>query len=444
MIDLLIRDARIAGSLDPAPVDVHVDGGVILEIVPASAELAPARTVVEARGALLSAPYVEPHIHLDTALTAGEPRWNESGTLWEGIACWSERKALLSRQDVIDRAEEILRWQVANGVLFVRSHVDITDPKLEALNALLEVRDRVREVVELQIVAFPQEGICSFPDGEKLIEEAARRGVDVVGAIPHFEDTREDGVRSVEIAIDVAVRHGLLVDAHCDEIDDEQSRFIEVLATQALRTGLREKVTASHATAMGSYNAAYSYKLQRLLHRSGINLVCNPLVNLHLQGRFDGYPKRRGLLQAKEMLGAGVNLAFGHDDIMDPWYPLGTGNSIQVALVGAHATQLTAPSEVEECFRMVTDRAAAALCLGERYGIVRGRPASFMLLPALSPFDAVRRQVRPSHVVAHGRLVASAPPAATKLDWPGRDTELVDHIRLRDAAGATWRGGGDA
>ncbi len=443
MIDLLIRDARIAGSLDPAPVNLHVDGGVILEIVPASAEPAPARTVVEARGALLSAPYVEPHIHLDTALTAGEPRWNESGTLWEGIACWSERKPMLTRQDVIDRAEEILRWQVANGVLFVRSHVDITDPKLEALDALLEVRDRVREVVELQLVAFPQEGICSFPDGEKLIEEAARRGVDVVGAIPHFEDTREDGVRSIEIAIDVALRYGLLVDAHCDEIDDEQSRFLEVLATQAMRTGLRERVTASHATAMGSYNAAYSYKLQRLLRRSGINLLCNPLVNLHLQGRFDGYPKRRGLLQAKEMLGAGVNIAFGHDDIMDPWYPLGTGNSIQVALVGAHATQLTAPSEVEECFRMVTDRAAAALCLGEGYGIASGRPANLMLLPALSPFDAVRRQVRPSHVVAHGRVVASSPPSATTLHWPGRPAESVDGVRSRDAAGATWRGRGD-
>ena len=444
MIDLLIRDARIAGSPDPAPVDLHVDGGVILEVVPATGEPAPAQVVIEARGALLCAPYVEPHIHLDSALTAGEPRWNESGTLWEGIACWSERKPMLTRQDVIDRAEEILRWQVANGVLFVRSHVDITDPKLEALDALLEVRDRVKDVVGLQIVAFPQEGICSFPDGDKLIEEAARRGVDVVGAIPHFEDTREDGVRSIEIAIDVALRYGLLVDAHCDEIDDEQSRFIEVLATQAMRTGLRERVTASHATAMGSYNAAYSYKLRRLLGRSGINLVCNPLVNLHLQGRFDGYPKRRGLLQAKEMLGAGVNIAFGHDDIMDPWYPLGTGNSIQVALVGAHATQLTAPSEVEECFRMVTDRSAATLCLGEGYGIAGGRPANFMLLPALSPFDAVRRQVRPSHVVARGRVVASSPPSAATLHWPGRAAESVDGVRSRDAAGATWRDRGDA
>ena len=444
MIDLLVRGTRIAGSPDPAPVDLHVDEGVILDVVPSSAEPAPARTVIEARGALLSAPYVEPHIHLDAVLTAGEPRWNLSGTLWEGIACWSERKPSLSRQDVIDRAEEVIRWQVTNGVLFVRTHVDVTDPTLEALDALLEVRDRVKDVVGLQIVAFPQEGICSFPGGEKLLEEAARRGSDVVGAIPHFEDTREDGVRSVEIAIDVALRYGLLVDAHCDEIADEQSRFLEVLATQAMRTGLRDRVTASHATAMGSYNAAYSYKLQRIVRRSGISLVSNPLANLHLQGRFDGYPKRRGLLQAKEMLDAGVNIAFGHDSVMDPWYPLGTGNPIQVALVGAHATQLTAPPEVEECFRMVTDRAAAALCLGDGYGIVRGRPANFMVLPALSPFDAVRRQVRPSHVIAHGRLVASSPPAAATLDWPGRGPEFVDYIRSSDALGATWRDQGNA
>jgi cytosine deaminase len=442
MIDLLVRGARIIGSPEPAPVDLHVDRGVLLEIAPASSEPAPARTIIEAHGALLSAPYVEPHIHLDSALTAGEPRWNESGTLWEGIACWSERKALLSRADVIDRAEEILRWQVANGVLFVRSHVDVTDPTLQALDALLEVRDRVRDVLELQLVAFPQEGICSFADGETLMNEAARRGIDVVGAIPHFEDTREDGVRSIEIAVDIAVRHGLMVDAHCDEIDDEQSRFIEVLATQALRTGLRDKVTASHATAMGSYNPAYSFKLQRILRRSGINLICNPLVNLHLGGRFDGYPKRRGLLQLKEMLGAGVNVAFGHDDIMDPWYPLGTGNPAQVAHVGAHATQMTAPSEVEECFRMVTDRAAAALGLGERYGIVPGRPATFVLLPAASPFDAIRRQVTPSHVVSRGNLVAVCPPSPTTLYWPGRSVESIDWVRSRDAAAACWRGQG--
>jgi cytosine deaminase len=461
VIDLAVRGVRLTGDPDGALSDLLVDQGRFIAVVPAAGPAAAAnpaegggqaladgrgdgqapqaRTVIDARGAFASPPYVEPHVHLDATLTAGEPRWNVSGTLWEGIACWADRKATLTREDVIDRATEVLRWQVANGVLHVRSHVDVTDPGLVALDALLEVRDRVKDVVNLQLVAFPQEGICSFPGGDRLVEEAAVRGVDVIGAIPHFEDTREDGVRSLEIAVDIAVRHGLMLDAHCDEIDDEQSRFAEVLATLAARSGLRGRATASHTTAMGSYNAAYALKLERILARSGVNLVCNPLVNLHLQGRLDDYPKRRGLTRVKETLAAGINVAFGHDDIMDPWYPLGTGNPVQVAFVGAHATQLTAPGEIAECFAMVTDRAAAVLSLGDEYGIAAGRPASFMLLPASGPFDVIRRQVRPTHVVAHGHLVASAPPSVTTLHWPGRPDEQVDFVRRREAGSATWR-----
>jgi cytosine/creatinine deaminase len=424
VIDLLVRGARLTGA--PGPVDLHVDAGRFVAVVPSAPEPVEARSVLDASGALASPPYVEPHVHLDATLTAGQPRWNESGTLWEGIARWAERKPLLTRDDVVARAEEVLRWYAANGALHVRSHVDITDPGLVALDALLEVRDRVRDVVGLQLVAFPQEGICSFPGGEDLLEEAARRGVDVIGAIPHYEDTREDGVRSVEVAVEVAERHGLRVDAHCDEIDDEQSRFVEVLATRALRSGLRERVTASHTTAMGSYNPAYSFKLHRLLARSGINMVSNPMVSLHLQGRFDGYPKRRGLTQVKELLAAGINVAFGHDDVMDPWHPLGTANPLQVAHVGAHATQMLSPAEVGECFAMVTDRAAAVLGLGDAYGIEAGRPASFLLLPASSPFDALRRQVRPTSVVAHGVVVATTPAVPTTLTWPGQAPREVD------------------
>ncbi len=427
MIDLLVRDVRVSDEAtgETSTVDLHVDGGRIVAVVPHTDEAVEAGTVVDGAGAWATPPYVEPHVHLDAALTAGQPRWNRSGTLWEGIACWAERKPMLTREDVIDRAEQTLRWYAANGTLHVRSHVDVTDPSLVALDALLEVRDRVRDIVNLQLVAFPQEGICSFPNGEELLTEAARRGVDVVGAIPHFEDTREDGVRSVEIAVDLADRHGLHVDAHCDEIDDEQSRFVEVLATQAARSGLRERVTASHTTAMGSYNPAYSYKLHRILARSGINMVSNPMVSLHLQGRFDDYPKRRGITQVKELLAAGVNVAFGHDDVMDPWYPLGTANPLQVAHVGTHATQLLSRDEIEETFRMVTWRAARVLGLGEEYGVHVGAPASFVLLPAVDGYDAVRRQVRPTHVVSRGRVVATTPPAVTTLTWPGEDPAEV-------------------
>jgi cytosine deaminase len=427
VIELLVRDVRMRdeASGEVRPADLHVDDGRIVAITPPSDEPVAAGTVIDGAGAWATPPYVEPHVHLDAALTAGQPRWNRSGTLWEGIACWAERKPMLTREDVIDRAEQTLRWYAANGTLHVRSHVDVTDPSLVALDALLEVRDRVRDVIGLQLVAFPQEGICSFPDGEQLIAEAARRGVDAIGAIPHYEDTREDGVRSVEIAIDLADRHGLRVDAHCDEIDDEQSRFVEVLATRAARSGLRERVTASHTTAMGSYNPAYSYKLHRIIARSGINMVSNPMVSLHLQGRFDDYPKRRGITQVKELLAAGINVAFGHDDVMDPWYPLGTANPLQVAHVGTHAAQLLSRDEIEEAFSMVTSRAAAVLGLGEEYGVRTGAPASFLLLPAEDGYDAVRRQVRPTHVVAHGRVVATTPPPVTTLAWPGEEMAEV-------------------
>jgi cytosine deaminase len=428
VIDLLVRDVRVpdptTGEL--TAVDLHVDDGRIAAVVPHAHDAVGAREVVDGDGAWATPPYVEPHVHLDAALTAGQPRWNRSGTLWEGIACWAERKPMLTREDVIGRAEQTLRWYAANGTLHVRSHVDVTDPSLVALDALLEVRDRVRDVLHLQLVAFPQEGICSFPNGEELVTEAARRGVDVIGAIPHFEDTREDGVRSVEFAVDLAERNGLRVDAHCDEIDDEQSRFVEVLATRAARSGLRERVTASHTTAMGSYNPAYSYKLHRILARSGINMVSNPMVSLHLQGRFDDYPKRRGITQVKELLAAGVNVAFGHDDVMDPWYPLGTANPLQVAHVGTHATQMLSRDEIAETFRMVTSRAAAVLGLGDdEYGVRAGGPASFLLLPATDGYDAVRRQVRPTHVVAHGRVIASTTPAVTTLTWPGEQPAPV-------------------
>ena len=437
MTQLRVRRARLLDDGDL--VDLLVEDGTVTAVEASTGT--PERLAgveIDAAGGLVRPPFVEPHIHLDTTLTAGEPRWNASGTLWEGIAVWSERKQTVTREDVMARAEQVLRWQAAQGVLFVRSHCDVTDPDLTALDALLELRERVRQVMVLQVVAFPQEGIVSFPRGAELLEEAVRRGADVVGAIPHFEDTREDGVRSLEIAVDIATRYDRPVDAHCDEIDDEQSRFVEVLATLAMRTGLGERVTASHTTAMGSYNAAYSYKLQRLLSRSGINLVCNPLVNLALQGRFDDYPKRRGLTQVKEMLAAGVNVAFGNDDVMDPWFPLGTGDPMLLAHTGVVAAQMTGQDEIAEALEMVSSRGAQVMGLGDGYGLEPGRPANLVVLPASSRLDAVRRRVAPLWVIAHGEVVASRVPAPVTLTWRGEE-QTVDFVRDADDGAATWR-----
>lgn len=370
---------------------------------------------LDVKGALVSAPFIEPHIHLDTTLTAGEPEWNQSGTLFEGIQRWSQRKETLTHEDVKERAKKALKWQIAQGIQHVRTHVDVTEPTLTALKALLEVKEEMSSHVNLQLVAFPQEGILSYPSGAELMEEALKMGADVVGGIPHFEFTREYGVSSIKIAFDLAEKYDRLVDIHCDEIDDEQSRFVEVVAAEAYERGFGSKVTASHTTAMGSYNDAYAYKLFRLLKMSEINFVANPLVNIHLQGRFDTYPKRRGITRVKELLEAGMNVSFGHDDIFDPWYPLGTGNMLQVLHMGIHVSQLMGYEEIVRSFDLITDNSAKTLHIEDSYGIEAGKPASFIVLDAENEYEAIRKQAAVLYSIRNGRIIAQTSPRQTSI-----------------------------
>lgn len=311
---MLIKNAKLRNNDNL--VDILIKDGVITKI-DSNIEVNNDE-IIDAKGFLVIPPFIEPHIHLDTTLTAGEPKWNESGTLFEGIERWSERKEFLTIEDVKTRARKAITWQVANGIQFIRTHVDTTDPSLTAIKAMVELREELKDYVTIQIVAFPQEGILSYPNGLELLEEALKLGADVIGAIPHFEFTREYGVESIDKMFELAKKYDVLIDVHCDEIDDEQSRFVEVLATRAYENNMGNKVTASHTTAMHSYNGAYAYKLFRLLKMSGINFIANPLVNIHLQGRFDTYPKRRGVTRVKEMVESNINVCFGHDDIMDP------------------------------------------------------------------------------------------------------------------------------
>ncbi|WP_277881194.1 cytosine deaminase [Serratia plymuthica] len=370
--------------------------------------------VLDAQGGLALPAFVEPHIHLDTTQTAGQPAWNQSGTLFEGIERWAERKALLTHEDVKQRAWQTLKWQIANGVQYVRTHVDVSDPTLTALRAMLEVKQEVAPWVTLQIVAFPQEGIMSYPNGEALLEEALRLGADVVGAIPHFEFTREYGVESLHKAFALAQKYDRLVDVHCDEIDDEQSRFVETVAALALKLNMGARVTASHTTAMHSYNGAYTSRLFRLLKMSGINFVANPLVNIHLQGRFDSYPKRRGITRVKEMLEAEINVCFGHDDVFDPWYPLGTANMLQVLHMGLHVCQLMGYGQIDDGLKLITSHSARTLHLTD-YGLAAGNSANLVILPAESGFDAVRRQTPVRYSIRQGAVIAETRPAETTL-----------------------------
>lgn len=367
--------------------------------------------VADFGGKLALPPFIESHVHLDTCLTAGDPVWNQSGTLFEGIECWSKRKDKLTREDIRRRVKRVVRMQASHGTQYVRTHVDVTDPDLTAMKAMIELREELKDVMEIQIVAFPQEGILSYPNGKELLEEALKMGADAVGAIPHYEFTREYSVESLNYAMELAAKYDKLVDVHCDEIDDEASRGLETVAARAYEMGLFDRVTASHTTAMHSYNNAYVLRLMRLLKLSKINFVANPLVNTHLQGRIDTYPKRRGITRVKELLAEGINVSFGQDDIFDPWYPMGCGNQRDVVFLGLHVCQMMGYEEIMNSYRFISTNAAKTLHLGDRYGIKVGNSADFVILDAKNYYEALRDDSVVLRSYKNGKLIASTKPA---------------------------------
>lgn len=390
---------------------IELDGARIASI---SAQQAPAEANegdIDAASNLVVPPFIEPHIHLDATLTAGQPAWNMSGTLFEGIERWGERKALVTHEDTKARAKKTIDMLVDHGIQHVRTHVDVTDPTLSALKSMIEVREETRHLIDLQIVAFPQEGIESFKGGRELMTEAITMGADVVGGIPHFENTRDQGVSSIKFLMDLAERTGCLVDVHCDETDDPQSRFLEVLAEEARVREMGERVTASHTTAMGSYDNAYCSKLFRLLKMSKINFVSCPTESIHLQGRFDTYPKRRGLTRVAEIDRAGMNVCFGQDSIVDPWYPLGNGNILRILEAGLHICHMLGYEDLQRCLDLITDNSARTLNLGERYGLEVGRPANLLVLSAPDDYEMLRTQGHALLSVRNGEVLMRRTPA---------------------------------
>jgi cytosine/creatinine deaminase len=431
---LLVRNAHVhpthGRSVEPS--DVLVDGDRIVAIRPGGSVPADGRTELDAGGGLLSPPLVDPHVHLDAVLTVGEPRHNESGTLIEGIQTWAERKPFLTHDDVKARAREAILWEVAQGTGLIRSHVDVCDPPLTALRALIELRDELRDLVELQLIAFPQDGVLSYPNGKELMREAMRLGCDVIGGIPHYEWTREDGVEEVHFLFDLARETGAPIDLHCDETDDEQSRFLEVVAARTMRDGMQGRVVAGHTTAMGSYNDAYAFKLLQILKRAGVTIVANPLDNIVLQGRFDTYPKRRGMTRVKELDAAGVNVACGHDSIMDPWYPLGRGSMLDALSMLVHVAQMTGRAELFRAWEMVTMNPARAA--GVEAGIAEGGPANFVVFDAADEAEAIRLRPAARWVVRRGRVVATTEPARSVVHVDGESIP-VSFTRPIEGAG---------
>jgi cytosine deaminase len=419
MLDLLIRNAALPDGRKN--MSVAVQDSRIVEVSPALA--APAHQVIDAQGRLLSPPFVDAHFHMDATLSYGLPRVNQSGTLLEGIALWGELKPLLTQEALMKRALTYCDWAVARGLLAIRSHVDTSDPSLLAVDALLAVKKQVAPYIDLQLVAFPQDGVLRRPGGMDNLKRALDRGVDVVGGIPHFERTMSDGALSVKLLCELAAERGLMVDMHCDESDDPHSRHVETLAFETQRLGLHGLVTGSHLTSMHSMDNYYVSKLIPLMAEAQLQVVSNPLVNITLQGRHDTYPKRRGMTRVPELLAAGINVAFGHDDVMDPWYSLGSGDMLEVAHMGLHVAQMTSQAAMRQCFDAVTLNPAKVMHL-QGYGLEVGCDASFVLLQARDPVEAVRLRANRLKVWKKGRLVAETPEMVSQLHVPGRPSEV--------------------
>lgn len=424
---MLIKNANIRGR--KGKWDIQIRDGVFKSIAP---EIEPANgeEIIDADGKMVIPPYVDSHVHLDYVCTYGEPRYNMSGTLFEGISIWSERKKTLTKEDVKKRARHVLNWEIAHGTQFIRTHVNSDEPGHVSAEALLELKDEVKDIVDLQIVAFPQHGVYNFPNGDKLLEEVVQMGVDAVGAIPHYEDTREDLVASLYHCFDLAEKYDKLVDVHCDETDDPQSRAVEQVANQAWRRGMLNRVTASHTTAMGSYNNAYAYKLMGVLQRSKINIITNATINIHLQGRYDSYPKRRGITRVDELLDNGINVSMGCDDIMEPFYPLGVGDMLDVLNMGIHVSHLTGYQQIQDSLDMITDNGARTLNREDVYGIEEGKPGNLLIIPAQDAYDLIRRHVKPEYSIKNGVVIMKRQPENVTV-YDGDSVAKVDYTVMK-------------
>lgn len=422
MFDLIVRNASLVDGRSGIDVGVR-DGRIVALETALSAAPGTVGEVLEADGLLLSPPFVDAHFHMDSTLSYGMPRVNRSGTLLEGIALWGELKPLLTQEALVERALRYCDWAVARGLLAIRSHVDVCDPRLLAVEALLHVRERVKPWLDLQLVAFPQDGVLRSPGALTNLTRALDMGVEVVGGIPHFERTMAEGAESVRLLTELAAERGLRVDMHCDESDDPLSRHIETLAAHTHRLGLHGRVAGSHLTSMHSMDNYYVSKLMPLMREAGVAAIANPLINITLQGRHDTYPKRRGMTRVPELLAAGVPVAFGHDCVMDPWYGLGSADMLEVAHMGLHVAQMTGQDAMRACFDAVTDTPAHILGL-EGYGVSVGCKADFVLLDARDPVEALRLRAARRAVVRGGKVIARSQPAVSSLNLPGRPQQV--------------------
>jgi cytosine deaminase len=426
MFDLIVKNGNLPDGREG--VDIAISGGTIAAVAPGID--AQAREVIDATGRLVSPPFVDPHFHMDATLSLGLPRMNISGTLLEGIALWGELRPLLTREALVDRAMRYCDLAVSQGLLAIRSHVDTSDPRLVTAEALLEVRDRVKPWIDLQLVAFPQDGYFRAPAGVASLARALDMGIDVVGGIPHFERTMEDGRLSIEALCRIAADRDLPVDMHCDETDDPLSRHVETLAAQTIRFGLQGRVTGSHLTSMHSMDNYYVSKLIPLIAEAGMNATPNPLINILIQGRHDSYPKRRGMTRVRELMEAGVNVSLGQDCVMDPWYSMGSGDMLEVGQMAIHVGHMAGIADRHRIYDALTVNSARTMGL-QGYGLDKGCNADMMILQAADPIEALRLKPTRLAVVRRGKVIARTPPRITALSLDGRAPHIDPGLDYR-------------
>jgi cytosine/creatinine deaminase len=415
MFDLIIRNANLPDGRQG--IDIGIAGGKIAAVERGIA--ATAGEEIDATGRLVSPPFVDPHFHMDATLSLGIPRMNVSGTLLEGIALWGELRPIVTKEELVERALRYCDLAVTQGLLFIRSHVDTSDPRLVTVEALLEVKERVKPYIDLQLVAFPQDGYYRAKDGVAALERALDMGVDIVGGIPHFERTMEEGRLSVETLCRIAAERSLPVDMHCDETDDPMSRHIETLAAETIRHGLQGRVAGSHLTSMHSMDNYYVSKLIPLMAEAEINVIPNPLINIMLQGRHDTYPKRRGMTRVRELMAAGLNVSFGHDCVMDPWYSMGSGDMLEVGHMAIHVAQMAGVEDKKKIFEAITVNSAKTMGL-EGYGLDTGCKADMVILQAADTLEALRLKPNRLAVIKGGKVIARTAPRIGELFLGGR------------------------
>lgn len=415
-MQLIIKNACVHRI--PGVCDLAVDDGKFVAIQPNIPTHGSAR-VLDLGGNYVVPPFIDSHFHLDSVLSLGQPRYNQSGTLFEGIQIWGELKETLTREAIVERATEYCKWAIAQGIGAIRSHVDVSETTLTTAEALLEVREAMKPYLTIQLVAFPQDGYLRVPGQIDRMTRALDMGVEIVGGIPHGERTMQDGAESIRLLCEIAAARGLKVDMHCDESDDPLSRHIESLAYQTQRLGLHGRVTGSHLTSMHSMDSYYVSKLLSLMAEAKIHAVANPLINITLQGRHDTYPKRRGLTRIPEMLTQGINVSLGHDCVMDPWYAMGRADMLEAASMAWHLTQMTRPEHSEIMIDLITENGAKTLGLAD-YGIQVGNPANFVVLQAKSASEALRLKPNRLFVVRDGVFLSETPPLYASLNLGGQ------------------------